>query len=81
VAYGEVLVGLALILGFLVGISAAFGMFMNLNFMFAGSLSVNPIMFIAGLALVLAWRAAGYIGLDRYALPVLHSFLRRLNIT
>lgn len=81
VAYGEVLVGLALILGFLVGISAMCGMFMNLNFMLAGSLSVNATMFVMGLVLTLAWRAAGYIGLDRYALPILHKVLRSRNLT
>lgn len=81
VAYGEVLVGVALILGFLVGISAVCGMFMNLNFMFAGSVSVNPTMFIIGLVLVLAWRVSGYIGLDRYVLPFVHNIVRPRNLT
>ena len=71
VAYGELLVGVALILGFLVGWSAFFAIFMNLNFMLAGSLSVNPTWFMLGLGLVLAWRIAGHIGLDYYVLPYL----------
>src|SRR3990167_9121143 len=70
VAYGELLVGIALILGFLVGVSAFLGMFMNLNFMLAGSVSINPIWFTLGLGLLFAWRIAGHIGLDRYALPM-----------
>ncbi len=77
VAYGELLVGTALILGFLTGISIFFGMFMNLNFMLAGSVSVNPIWFTLGFGLILAWRVSGYIGLDRYVLPLLHKSLRR----
>lgn len=77
VAYGELLVGAALIVGFLVGFSALFGMFMNLNFMLAGTVSVNPIWFVIGLLLVLAWRIAGKIGLDYYALPLLHKKFRR----
>lgn len=72
VTYGEVLVGVALILGFLTGISVFFGMFMNLNYMLAGSVSVNPIWFVLGLGIILAWRVSGYIGLDRYVLPFLH---------
>jgi thiosulfate dehydrogenase [quinone] large subunit len=76
VAYGEVLVGVALILGFLVGISAFFGMFMNLNFMLAGTVSVNPIWFTIGIGIILAWRVAGHFGLDRFVLPMLHKSLR-----
>ncbi|OGG69187.1 hypothetical protein A3F27_02385 [Candidatus Kaiserbacteria bacterium RIFCSPHIGHO2_12_FULL_53_13] len=70
VAWGEVLVGVALILGFLVGISAFFGSFMNFNFMLAGSVSINPYLFVAGILLMLAWRTAGYWGLDRFILPM-----------
>lgn len=73
VAYGELLVGVALIVGFLVGISAFFGLFMNLNFMLAGTVSVNPIYYTLGILLVLAWRTAGYYGLDSYALPRLRK--------
>lgn len=76
VTYGEMLVGIALIVGFLVGISACFGVFMNLNFMLAGSVSVNPIWYTIGIALIVAWRVAGYWGADRYILPFLHRFIR-----
>lgn len=71
VAFGQVAVGIALILGLVVGISAFFGGLMNVNFMLAGSLSTNPIMFILATWLVLAWRVAGYYGLDRWVLPKL----------
>lgn len=76
VAWGEVLVGAALIVGFLVGISAFFGVFMNLNFMLAGSVSVNPIMYTIGIGIIVAWRVAGYWGADRFVLPLLHRAIR-----
>lgn len=72
VTYGEVLVGIALIVGFLTGVSAFFGVFMNLNFLLAGAVSVNPIWFVLGLGLILAWRVSGHVGLDRWVLPLLH---------
>lgn len=70
IAYGEVIVGVALIIGFLTGIAAFFGLFMNLNFMLAGTVSMNPILFVLTIGIILAWRVAGYIGSDRYLLPL-----------
>ncbi|MEX0910353.1 MAG: DoxX family protein [Candidatus Paceibacterota bacterium] len=69
IAWGEFLVGAALILGLFTGIAAFWGLFMNFNFMLAGTLSSNPILFTLGILLVLAWRVAGFWGLDRYILP------------
>ena len=69
VAVGEVLVGVALLAGFLVGVSAFFGVFMNLNFLLAGTVSINPFLLVAGIFLILARRVAGHIGLDRFVLP------------
>ncbi|GIQ71433.1 DoxX family membrane protein [Xylanibacillus composti] len=71
VAFGELLVGLGLILGLLTGIAAFFGGVMNVSFLFAGTLSTNPILFVLATWLVLAWKNAGWIGLDRWALPLL----------
>lgn len=71
VAYGEVLVGLGLIVGLLTGIAAFFGTIMNVSFLFAGTLSTNPLLFILATWLVLAWKVAGWYGLDRWALPKL----------
>ena len=71
VAWGEVLVGLALLLGALVGLSAFFGTFMNFNYMLAGSSSTNPVLFGLAIFLVLAWKVGGHWGLDRWLLPVL----------
>lgn len=71
VAVGEVTVGVALILGAFVGIAAFFGVVMNFSYMFAGSAGVNPLFAILGVFLVLAWRVAGYYGLDRWLLPAI----------
>jgi thiosulfate dehydrogenase (quinone) large subunit len=69
VAWGEVLIGVALIVGFLTGLSAFLGGVMNVSFLLAGTLSSNPVMFILATWLVLAWRVAGYYGLDYWMLP------------
>ncbi len=66
VALGEVLVGIGLILGALTGVAAFFGTVMNANYLLPGTLSTNPLLFILGTWLVLAWRVAGWWGLDRW---------------
>jgi thiosulfate dehydrogenase (quinone) large subunit len=71
VAIGEVLVGIGLIVGALVGLAAFFGTLMNFNFMMAGTVSTNPILFGLGVFLVLGWKVAGYFGVDRFLLPTL----------
>jgi thiosulfate dehydrogenase [quinone] large subunit len=71
VAYGELLIGIALIIGAFTGIAAFFGGFMNWNFMMAGSASTNPLLFVIAVALILAWKVAGYFGADYYLLRFL----------
>jgi thiosulfate dehydrogenase [quinone] large subunit len=71
VLFGEMAIGLALILGAFTGIAAFFGGFMNFNFMMAGTASTNPVLFVLAVLLVLAWKTAGYYGLDRWLLPAL----------
>ena len=71
VAYGELVIGIALIIGAFVGIAAFFGAVMNWNFMMAGTASTNPLLFTLAILLILAWKVAGYYGLDRVLLPVL----------
>ena len=69
VTYGEVIVGVALIVGAFTGIVAFVGLFMNLNYLLAGTVSINPILFVFSIGLILAWRISGYIGVDRFLLP------------
>lgn len=71
IAFGETAVGLGLIFGAFTGVAAVAGAFMNVNFMLAGSASTNPVLLLMGFLLVLAWKTAGYIGLDRFLLPLL----------
>ena len=84
VTLGELAIGIGLLLGILTGIAAFFGAFMNMSFLLAGSASTNPIMFTLAVGLMLAWKVAGYYGVDRYLLPRLGTpwrpgalFLRR----
>src|SRR5947209_6208373 len=70
-SFGQATKGGAWIFGVLTGIAAFFGVFMNLNFMLAGAVSINPIIGMLALLLVLAWRVAGYYGVDSYLLPLL----------
>jgi thiosulfate dehydrogenase [quinone] large subunit len=69
IAVSELLIGIALIAGIFVGLTAFFGGFMNWNFIMAGSASVNGVFFGLAVLLVLAWKIAGYIGLDYFILP------------
>jgi len=71
IAIGETLVGVALILGLFTAIAAFFGGMLTMSFGLAGVAGVNPLFFLVEVLLILAWRSAGYYGLDRYVLPAL----------
>jgi thiosulfate dehydrogenase [quinone] large subunit len=68
VTLGELLIGVGLILGLFTGAAAAAGLLLNLTYMFSGSAGVNPMFALLSVFLVLAWRNAGWIGLDRFVL-------------
>lgn len=69
VSVGETLVGIALILGAFTGFAAFFGAFMNFNYLMAGTVSVNPMFLVLAVALLLAWKVSGYIGVDYFLVP------------
>jgi thiosulfate dehydrogenase [quinone] large subunit len=71
VAVGEVVIGVLLILGLFTGLAAALGAVLNFSFAFAGSAGVNPAMIFVSVLIILAWRNAGWYGLDRWVLPAL----------
>jgi len=68
VTFGEMAVGIALVLGIFTGIAAFFGTTMNASYLLAGTVSVNPILFALASLLVLAWKTAGWWGVDRWLL-------------
>lgn len=43
---------------------------MNMNYLLAGTVSLNLILFIVELLLILAWKTAGWWGLDRWVLAL-----------
>jgi thiosulfate dehydrogenase (quinone) large subunit len=67
ISLGELAIGIALILGLFTGLAALGGLTLNMVYMFTGSAGVNPAYMILEVPLILAWRNAGYLGLDRYA--------------
>ncbi|MDP1690245.1 MAG: DoxX family protein [bacterium] len=77
VVLGEIAIGLGLIVGLFTGVAAFFAFFMSLNFLFAGTVSVNPIIITLALPLIAARRVAGYWGLDRFARPFCKKFCSR----
>lgn len=68
IAYSELLIAVALMLGMFVGIAAFLGAFLNWNFIMVGSAGTNGLLGAAAVLLVLAWKIAGYYGLDFYLL-------------
>ena len=73
-AVSELVFGIALIAGVFICATAFFSGFMNWNFIMAGSANVNGVFFGLAVLLVLAWKVAGYIGLDYFLLPRLGDF-------
>jgi thiosulfate dehydrogenase [quinone] large subunit len=76
VQYGEVLVGLALILGFATLFAATMGALMNFSFLMTGSISSSPYLFALSFILC-AWGGAyaGYLGVDYWFRPWFRSKL------
>ena len=71
IVFGELAVGIGLIVGAFVGLAAAGGLLMNMAFLLAGTTSTNPLLVMLGFLLILAWKNAGFIGLDYFLLPML----------
>ena len=69
IVFAELLVGISLIAGAFVGLTAFLGVMMNMTLLLAGVGSADPLAYAAAIGLVLAWRVAGYLGLDRLLLP------------
>lgn len=72
VVFGEIAIGLGLIVGLFTRVAAFFAFFMAFNFLLSGSVSINPVLMLLAICVMVAHRVAGYWGLDRYARPYLH---------
>jgi thiosulfate dehydrogenase (quinone) large subunit len=73
ISLSELAIGVLLILGLFTGAAAFAGIGLNVIYMFTGSAGVNPAYAIVSIFLILAWRNAGYLGLDRFALPAIRT--------
>ncbi len=77
VAGGELLIGLALLVGLFTKWAAFWGAFMNLNFLLAGTTSSNSYMLALEAGMLFAGLGVSFYGLDTFVLPVLRKALDR----
>jgi thiosulfate dehydrogenase [quinone] large subunit len=69
VPWGEFLVGVGLIVGTLTTAAVFFGMLMNFMYMFAGTVSTNPLDVLLGSFILVAGFNAGRYGGDYWVIP------------
>ncbi|GGL54284.1 DoxX family membrane protein [Sporolactobacillus putidus] len=69
VKWGELLIGLGLLLGTLTTAAAFFALLMNFTFLFAGTVSSNPLDILIGMFIVVAGFNAGKLGGDYWVIP------------
>lgn len=77
VPWGELFVGLGLILGCFTTAAAFFGLVMNFSFLFSGTVSTNPQMVLLTIFIAVAGLNAGRYGLDRYVIPYLRKTVKK----
>jgi thiosulfate dehydrogenase [quinone] large subunit len=77
----EMVVGLALIIGAFTGLAALLAAFMSWNLLMSGCTGLNVLIFPLALLLALAWKVAGYQGLDRLLLPKIGALWSRKVVT
>ncbi|MEW9675618.1 DoxX family protein [Lentibacillus sp. L22] len=73
VMWGELLVGIALILGLVTNFAALMAITMNFAFLFSGTVSTNGIMILITTFLLVAGHNTGRFGLDRWVIPFLKN--------
>lgn len=76
VAWGEVLVGIALILGIFTNFAALMGITMNFAFLFSGTVSTNAQMVVLTIFVLVAGFNAGRYGLDKWVIPYVRKFTK-----
>lgn len=75
VMWGEILIGLALILGFVTIFAATMGALMNFAFLMSGSTSTNPNLFALSFLIILAGSAASYYGVDHFVMDRIKAYI------
>lgn len=76
VKWGELLVGLGLILGTLTTAAVFFALLMNFMYLFAGTVSSNPLDILIGSIILFAGFNAGKLGCDYWVIPWIRSVAR-----
>ncbi len=80
VSFGELMVGVALIVGLFTRFAALMGIIMNLAYLFAGTVSTNPNLLVVGMVILLVGGVAvSYYGLDFFARPIEQKLYRRIT--
>ncbi|CAM3143099.1 DoxX family protein [Sporolactobacillus spathodeae] len=74
VAWGEFLIGIGLLLGVLTTAAAFFALFLNFMYLFAGTVSSNPLYVLLGSILLYSGFNAGKIGGDYWVIPYIRSY-------
>ena len=81
VAFGEVAIGVALIIGVVTRFSAVMSVLLSLALLMAGATSTLPQMLAIGVALAATGGVAiGYYGIDYFARPITLNVLRRVHL-
>ena len=75
IPWGEIAVGAGLIIGFMTIPALLAGAFMNLNFLLAGTVSTNPVLYTVAIILLFAGKGAYYWGADHWVLPYLKQMM------
>jgi len=79
VPWGELLIGLGLILGALTTVAVFFGMVMNFTFMLAGTVSSNPWLILLSIFIIVAGANAGKFGADYFILPYIRQWFGKIR--
>lgn len=80
IPWGEILIGVGLILGALTIPALIAGAFMNLNFLLAGTISTNPILLTVAVILLFVVKGTAYYGVDRFLVPAALNNLKDKGI-
>lgn len=69
-AIGLTVAGIAVLLGLATGVASFLGILLSVNVIVTDTTQLGPEVFALAVLLVLAWKSSGWIGLDRWLLPL-----------